>query len=84
MPTGYTAYIEDGEITTGEDFLKLCTRAFGVAVDLKDELLSVPTPTHFEPQPYYKEKYDKALSEFNKANNLTFDEAKIQMKKNYE
>ena len=23
MPTGYTAYIEDGEITTGKEFLKL-------------------------------------------------------------
>lgn len=29
MPTGYTAYIKDGEITSGKEFLKLCTRAFG-------------------------------------------------------
>ena len=26
MPTGYTAGIEDGRITTGKDFLKLCTQ----------------------------------------------------------
>ena len=57
MPTGYTAYIEDGDITTGKEFLKLCTRAFGIAIDLKDEPLSVPTPTHFEPNTYYKERY---------------------------
>ena len=41
MPTGYTAYIEDGSITTGKEFLKLCSRAFGVAIDIKDEPLSV-------------------------------------------
>lgn len=84
MPTGYTAYIEDGDITTGKEFLKLCTRAFGIAIDLKDEPLSVPTPTHFEPDTYYKEKYEKALEELNEANNLTFDEAKIQMRAAYE
>ena len=84
MPTGYTAYIEDGDIATGKEFLKLCTRALGIAIDLKDEPLSVPTPTHFEPNIYYKERYEKALEEFNKANNLTFDEAKIQMKTAYE
>lgn len=84
MPTGYTAYIEDGDIATGKEFLKLCVRAFGIAIDLKDEPLSVPTPTHFEPDTYYKEIYEKALEELNKANNLTFDEAKIQMKAAYE
>ena len=84
MPTGYTAYIEDGDITTGKEFLKLCTRAFGIAIDLKDEPLSVPTPTHFEPDTYYKERYEKALEDFNEANNLTFDNAKIQMKAAYE
>lgn len=84
MPTGYTAYIEDGDITTGKEFLKLCTRAFGIAIDLKDEPLSVPTPTHFEPDTYYKERYEKALEKLNKVNNLTFDEAKIQMKAAYE
>lgn len=54
MPTGYTAYIKDGKITSGKEFLKLCTRAFGIAVDLKDESLDVPTPNHFEPHPYYE------------------------------
>ena len=39
MPTGYTAYIEDGDITTGKEFLKLCTRAFGVAIDQKEVFL---------------------------------------------
>lgn len=59
--TGYTAQIENGNITTGKDFLKLCTRAFGIAMDMREKPLSVPTPTQFEPDPYYKQKYDKAV-----------------------
>lgn len=79
MPTGYTAYIEDGDITTGKEFLKLCTRAFGIAIDLKDEPLSVPTKTHYEPNPYYKEKYEKAVKVRDKMRQLTFEEAKQQI-----
>jgi hypothetical protein len=83
VPTGYTAYIEDGDITTGKDFLKLCTRAMGIAMDIRDENLSVPTPTHFEPDNYYKEQYEKALDEFIKNQNMTFEEAALQMKKSH-
>ena len=79
MPTGYTAYIKDGDITTGKEFLKLCTRAFGIAIDLKDEPLSVPTPTHFEPDPYYKKNYEKTAKVRDKMRQLTFEEAKQQI-----
>lgn len=84
MPTGYTAYIEDGEISTGKDFLKLCTRAFGIAIDQKDEPLSVPTKTQFEPNSYYKDRYDKALLALEQAKQIAFDEAKTQMWLAYE
>lgn len=73
MSTGYTENIENGKITTGKDFLKLCAMAFGIAVE-----------THFEPDSYYKEIYDKALEELDKAVKMTFDEAKTQMKLDYE
>ena len=84
MPTGYTAYIEDGEITTGKEFLRLCTRAFGIAIDVKDEPLSTPTPSSFEPSPFYKESYDRALKKLEEVNKMTFDDAKIQMRADYE
>lgn len=77
--TGYTEQIENGNITTGKDFLKICTRAFGVANSLIEKPLSVPTPTHFEPNPYYKEEYDKAVEVRNKCRQMTFDEAKQEM-----
>lgn len=84
MPTGYTQYIENGKITTGKDFLKLCTRAFDIAVDIKDEPLSVSTPTHFKPDSYYKERYEKALKRFNSVSKMTLDEARQKMKKLYD
>lgn len=37
MPTGYTAFIEDGTVTTGKEFLLLCSRAFGIALDIRDK-----------------------------------------------
>ena len=80
MPTGYTAYIEDGDITTGKEFLKLCTRAFGVAIDQKDDPLSVPTKTKFEPGQYYIDAYNGACDELKKAKSMSFNEAKLRLK----
>ena len=80
MPTGYTAYIEDGDITTGKDFLMLCSRAFGVAIDVRDEPLSVPTPTHFEPNPYYQKRYEDSVKELQVVKNMSFTEARDHMR----
>ena len=84
MPTGYTAGIEDGTITTGKDFLKLCTRAFGIAMEVRDEPLSVPTPTKFEPSTYYKDRFEEAKAELEKCKNMSFEEAKTKMVKSHE
>lgn len=84
MPTGYTAFIEDGDITTGREFLLLCSRNFGVAIDIRDEPLSVPTPTKFEPDPYYEKSYEDAVKELEEAKTLTFDTAKLRMQLEYE
>ena len=84
MPTGYTAGIEDGEITTGKDFLKLCTRAFGIAMDLRDEPLSIPTPTKFEPNIYYKDRLEKEKAELEKCRKMSFEDAKTKMIKSHE
>lgn len=79
MTTGYTAYIQDGYITTGKDFLKLCLRNFGIGIDMRDEPLSKPVPTHFEPDPYYKKYYDKAVEDRDNFKKLTFEQVKQQL-----
>lgn len=55
MPTGYTAFIEDGTITTAEDFLMLCARAMGATIEMRDEPLSKPIPKEFAPSTYHAE-----------------------------
>lgn len=79
MPTGYTAYIQDGNITTGKDFLKLCLRNFGIAINMRDEPLSKPVPTQFESDPYYKKDYEKTVETRNKYRQMTFEEAKEKL-----
>jgi hypothetical protein len=37
MPTGYTAGILDGKITTFPQFAKLCMRAFGATIHMRDD-----------------------------------------------
>lgn len=79
MPIGYTAYIENGEITTGKEFLKLCTRAFGVAISQREESLSNPTHTKFEPNSYYEKRYNEAVDKLKVAKDMTFNETLSQM-----
>lgn len=84
MPTGYTAFIEDGDITTGKEFLLLCSRAFGIAMDIRDEPLSVPTPTTFKPNEYYKNRYENAVKRLKAERNISFDVAKSRMRSDYD
>ena len=79
MPTLYTAFIEDRTITNGADFLKLCTRNFGIASDIRDEPLPILPPIHFEPDPYYEQTYKRAVERNNKVQHMTFEEAKQEI-----
>ena len=84
MPTGYTAYIENGSITTGKEFLKLCLREFGIAVDMRDEPLSVPVPAHFEPDGWYKDHYMNTVKKWKENESLTFAEAKLRRQREHD
>lgn len=66
MTTGYTAYIQDGAITTGKDFLKLCLRNFDIAINMENELLS-------------KANYDKAVENRDNFKKLSFEQVKQQL-----
>lgn len=58
MPTGYTAGIIDGKITTFQQFAKLCMRAFGATIHMRDEDLGIEyTPD--KPSDYYPKEIAK-------------------------
>ncbi|HZJ02733.1 MAG TPA: hypothetical protein VFE20_03470 [Thermoleophilia bacterium] len=56
MPTGYTAGVQEGEVTEFRDFALQCARAFGALVALRDEPLSSDIPDAFKPSPYYENR----------------------------
>jgi hypothetical protein len=60
MPTGYTAGILDGEITSFQQFAKICMKNFGAVMHMRDEPLSAEykprTPSGY---------HTKALTEAN-------------------
>lgn len=41
MPTGYTAFIEEGKVKTSKEFLHLCLRNFGVCARIRDNEFKV-------------------------------------------
>ena len=49
MPTGYTAAVADGRITTLRDFALHCARGMGALITMRDEPLDAPIPERLEP-----------------------------------
>lgn len=52
MPTGYTAEIEEKDISFKEFALR-CARAFGACMDMREEPLSEKIPDEFKPHDYH-------------------------------
>lgn len=59
MPTGYTAGIIDGKITTFPQFAKQCMKAFGACMHMRDENMDVEYK-ECVPSNYYSEEISKA------------------------
>ena len=66
MPTGYTAGIIDGKTETFQDFAKLCMKAFGACIHMRDENMNkeyeprVPSDYHTNALQEAKEKLKQA------------------------
>jgi len=84
MPTGYTAYIEDGKITTGKDFLMLCARAMGACASMKEEPLSKPIPDNFIEENYYYKAMKKSQEELKQYQSMTIEEAQSMLDETYQ
>ena len=74
MGTAYTHFIENGEITDWKDFLKLCTRAFGVFADIREKPLSADIPIYFEVKQEHFDDVKKAEKDYQDALNRTDEE----------
>jgi len=74
MPTGYTAAVADGTITTLEDFVLRCARAFGALTQLRDEPFNKPIPERLEPSPYHAKQIEAARDELRQLLSLSPEE----------
>lgn len=75
MPTGYTAAVADGKITTLREFALQCARGMGACIMMRDAPMDAPIPQRFEPQPYYHERLVEARQNLSRLTRLTPDEA---------
>lgn len=60
MPTGYTAAVGDGTITTLPEFAMTCARAFGALIMMRDEPTSAEIPEEFQPSDYSAKQLEAA------------------------
>ena len=80
MPTGYTHGIIDGNIKTFPEFAKLCMKAFGACVRMKDDNLDKP----YKPQivsTFYSENIEKSKLKLKKVKALSDDKIIYDHKK---
>jgi|GEM_PF-828459 len=70
MPTGYTAGIIDGKTETFQDFVKLCMKAFGACVHMRDENINKEYEPR-TPSDYHLKALEKAKEKLKQANTFT-------------
>ncbi len=81
MPTGYTAPVGDGKITTLRQFALLCARGMGACINMRDEPLDAPIPERFEPQTkYYDERLAAARAALADLSALTAEDCEARAK----
>ena len=76
MPTGYTAGIIDGKITTFEQFATQCSRAFGATMHMRDNPLDSPYEPR-TPSQYYVNSLQSQREKLEEMKTMT-DEAIVQ------
>ncbi|MCP1540109.1 hypothetical protein [Methylorubrum extorquens] len=75
MPSGYTAPVQDGEITEFTDFAWSCARAMGALIMMRDLPSSAPIPERFEPSTdYHDRQIEDAKARLTELANMTLDE----------
>lgn len=72
MPSGYTEKILDGEVTTAQEFAKVCAHAF--IFSMRDEGINAPIRMPKRDDSYYAEELTKRLAELKEWDESTEEE----------
>jgi len=84
MPTGYTAAVQDGEITELKDFAYQCARAFGALIMMRDDPVNAPIPKEFQPSMYNQERLEETQEELRELRRMTSAERNEKAKEEFE
>ena len=89
MPTGYTAPVKDGEITTFKDFALRCARAFGATIEFRDEPMGFDIEAKIKEIgqssiDYHKKALAEARAERTDIEAMTEDEASVEAMREYD
>jgi len=75
MPTGYTADVATGKITSLREFAMTCARGMGALVMMRDDPSGAAIPERFEPSDFQKKALAEAKAELAKVQAMSADEA---------
>lgn len=82
MPTGYTAGVADGTITTFQQFALQCARAMGALAMMRDEPFDAPIPDEIQPDTkYYDERIAEAQAILERLPALTAEQCEAEAEK---
>lgn len=79
MPTGYTAPVQDGEVTELKDFAAVCARAFGSFIHQRDDSMGAQLVYPSDPTgSFYEESLNKAIAEYERWKGLTEEQKFVE------
>ncbi len=84
MPTGYTAGVQDGTITTFREFALRCGRAMGACADMRDENRDVPPPQEIQASTYAADRIIELTAQLQEAELMSPDQAADEALKTYQ
>ncbi|WP_416065387.1 hypothetical protein ACK9YZ_01165 [Rhizobium sp. ZK1] len=84
MPTGFTADVVSGEITTLRQFALRCARGMGATIMMRDEPWDAPIPERFEPSTsYHEENLAKAKETLAEIERLSSEDCNARAEQDY-
>jgi len=82
MPTGYTAGVQDGSVTTFAEYAMECARAFGALVLMRDDPKQ-PIPQEFQVDDIYLKRLNELRSELDALNSMSAPEREAAAEKSF-
>ncbi len=81
MPTGYTADVGEGKVTSLRTFILRCARGFGALIHMRDEAMDAPLPDEIKPDTKY---YDSSIERAREGLSKLANASRVELQKMYD